>query len=43
VVLQVNLQALHPMTIAKRLGQRARTGAGCQYTFYAYQAISQRD
>jgi hypothetical protein len=43
VVLNVHLQAVHPMTITERLDPRTRTGDGCQYTFYEYQAISQRE
>jgi hypothetical protein len=43
MVLNVNLQAVHPLTITERLDQRTRTGDGCQYTFYEYQAISQRE
>jgi hypothetical protein len=43
VVLQVNLQTVHPMTMTERLDPRMRTGDGCQYTFYEYQAIAQRE
>jgi hypothetical protein len=43
LALNVNLQVVHPMTITERLDQRTRTGDGCQYTFYDYEAISQRD
>jgi hypothetical protein len=43
LALNVNLQAVHPMTITERLDQRTRTGDGCQYTFYDYKTISQRD
>jgi hypothetical protein len=43
LALNVNLQAVHPMTITERLDQRTRTGDGCQYTFYDYEAIAQRD
>ena len=43
MVLNVNLQAVHPLTITERLDQRTRTGDDCQYTFYEYQAISQRE
>jgi hypothetical protein len=43
VALNVNLQAVQPMTITERLDQRTRTGDGCQYTFYDYEAISQRN
>jgi hypothetical protein len=43
LALNVNLQAVHPMTITERLDQHTRTGDGCQYTFYDYEAISQRD
>ena len=43
LALNVNLQAVQPMTITERLDQRTRTGDGCQYTFYDYEAISQRD
>ena len=43
LALNVNLQADHPMTITERLDHRTRTGDGCQYTFYDYESISQRD
>ena len=43
LALNVNLQAVHPITITERLDQRTRTGDGCQYTFYDYEAISQRN
>jgi hypothetical protein len=31
------------MTLTERLDQRTRTGDGCQYTFYDYEVISERD
>jgi hypothetical protein len=43
VVLHVNVQAVHPMTMTERLDPRTRTGDDCQYTFYEYQAISRRE
>jgi hypothetical protein len=43
LALNVNLQAVHLITITERLDQRTRTGDGCQYTFYDYEAISQRN
>jgi hypothetical protein len=43
LALNVNLQAVHPMTLTERLDQRTRTGDGCQYTFYDYEVISERD
>jgi hypothetical protein len=43
VALNMNVQAVNPLTITERLDQRTRTGDGCQYTFYEYQAISQRE
>jgi hypothetical protein len=43
VALNVNVRAVNPLTITERLDQHTRTGDGCQYTFYEYRAISQRD
>ena len=42
LALNVNLQTVHPITITERLDQRTRTGDGCQYTFYDYEAVSLR-
>ena len=43
LVMRVNSQALAFMTITERIDRRTGTGDGCQYTFYEYQIVSQRE
>jgi hypothetical protein len=43
IVVNVNSQALDALIITERLDRRAGTGDGCQYSFYDYQVISQRE